>query len=170
METIENFFFILILSGLCFMLLQTRLLIQTETNKKPIWDFFLSFFLKQKWVRVKNMKKDQPGPLALFKFYCITLSINQKVHSPSQVSLKCGSAYPGQTLPKAQWIRGLSSAYQRNLLAPKVLLDYLRLRSISGLFSSFRANVGWMDGWDWDGYHRSSLHTFSANNPTRKES
>ena len=85
METIENFFFILILSGLCFMLLQTRLLIQMETSKKPIWDFFLSFFLKQKWVRVKNMKKDQPGPLALFKFYCITLSINQKVHSPSQV-------------------------------------------------------------------------------------
>ena len=67
METIENFFFILILSGLCFMLLQTRLLIQTETNKKPIWDFFLSFFLKHKWWRVKNMKKDQPRAPGFFQ-------------------------------------------------------------------------------------------------------
>ena len=49
-----EFFFILVLSGLCFMLLQTRLLIQTETDKKPILDFFLSFFLKQKFVRVEK--------------------------------------------------------------------------------------------------------------------
>ena len=94
----------------------------------------------------KIWRKTSQGPLAFFKFDCITLSINQKVHSPSQVSLKCGSAYQGQLLPKAQWIRGLSSAYQRNLFAPKVLLDYLRLRSISGLFSSFRA-ICRMDGW-----------------------
>ena len=41
---------------------------------------FLPFVFPRTKVSVGEKYEKGPGPLALFKFYCITLSINQKVH------------------------------------------------------------------------------------------